>query len=174
MTKKTTIIAIAIVMLIAAVSCSGSGIEKTAENALKEKYGVSFKALESEKMDSDSAYVWLRPDGIPDAVVKSAVNDDGSGLLDNYITVRLCHETTDKVKDSLSDYKGDYYVHTDNSLEWTHDTDYDITAAEYVRKNPVDYFVISIILDSKNAVLDALREELLTLHTTKAVGFLLH
>ena len=136
-------------------------MKAAAEKAMADKYGESFKAIEAEAIDRDSSYVWLRPDRIPAAVVKAAVNKDGTGLSDNYITVKLCHETSEKVEWDLRHYTGDYYVHTDNSLEYTSADDKSITAAEYVSDNPADYFVVSVIINAGNADMNALCEELI-------------
>ena len=149
-------------------------MKTTAETAMEEKYGESFTAIETKKLDDESFRAWLRPEGIPSAITRITVNNDGTGLLDDYITVRLCHGLTEKTEWGLGDYPGDCYVHTDNSQEYAWSEDPDITAADYLKENRGDRFIISVILNEKNADLPALSRELVKLPAALGIdrGFL--
>ena len=164
-------------MLVTAAGCSKqdeTDLMNTAEKAMEEKYGESFTAIKIKRLDRKAFRAWLSPSSIPSAVTRITVNNDGTGLLDDYFVVKLCHGLTEKTEQILRAYPGDCYVHTDNSQEYAWSEDPDITAAEYLNENKGDMFFVSVILNKENADLPALSRELLKLPPALGInrGFL--
>ena len=155
MKRKICTILVVMTALLCSCSAADNSIKATAEQAMSDKYGDVFTAKEVQKIDSESYYVWVIPQSIPSAVVKTAVREDGSGLMDDYIAKKLLHETADTVEAYLKDCQGEYYVHADNSQEYSHADSPNITASEYVREHPGDCFMVSIIAKDTSYLTDS-------------------
>ena len=123
----------------------------TAEQALKEKYGTAFKAVDIRKENEDRFEVWLREESHPGLVARAAMNNDGTGINDNYVAKVLCHRITDMAEQAMKDYPGDIFIYTVNMMLYVNETDVNIDFKTYLDAyDGVEEFDIYIFVERPN------------------------
>ena len=120
------------------------------EQAMKSKYGKHFDILGFAPIDEESFVAYLGVGEIEGAVVKTLISSSGTDIKDNYVSVRLCHETTEEAIERLQPDEA-LFIHTDNLLEYTDSGSKDaetVTRAEYLNEHPSDRIDITVLVNS--------------------------
>lgn len=151
-----------VTILLAAGGCTGmydNNKSEMARTAIEQKYGEEFIILETRSGEEGGLYAWVSPAENPNVIFRAELNEDATIISDNYPVRRLCEELTEKAEWALKGYDEEFYVFTENLMEYTTDENADVTIDKYLEDNPGDKFYISVFVE-ETADLDQLYEHI--------------
>ncbi|MBO5159773.1 MAG: hypothetical protein J6B94_09350 [Lachnospiraceae bacterium] len=114
------------------------GYEKMAEKLLNEKYNDEFVVEDIQSASIlDEYYTALAyQKDHPDTIFKVYVNNDGSGVSDNYVNRLVCAQLSDTVARNLDSLNGIYYIYSSTLIDSLELEDPYISLSEYVDTHP--------------------------------------
>lgn len=153
---------ILIVFLIAAAlilcGCSQHNPEKVILDYLEDKYEESF-VIKSSYTGDGGTYAWVTPEDMESMVFRAEMTHDELHFYDNYPSVLVSGEISEKVRALLAPDSSDLFICTETSLEYVNDSDKDTTPDQHLEENPSDRFYIYILAEEGDMELADLEEK---------------
>lgn len=138
--KEKIVLAIMLgVLVMSTVGCGRMiGYEEMAEKLLHEKYNDEFVVETIQSVSIlDEYYIALAyQKDQPDTIFRVYVNNDGSGVSDNYVNRLVCAQLSDKVARNLDFLNGIYYIYSTTLIESLELKDPSILLSEYIDTHP--------------------------------------
>lgn len=138
--KRLKILAIILgVLIMSTVGCGRIiGYEELAEKLLNEKYHDEFvvENVQSTNVFSKSYTAIAYQKEHPEMLFKAYVENDGSGISDNYVARLVCEKLSDAVARNLDSLNGIYYIYSTTLIDSLELDDPKISLNEYIETNP--------------------------------------
>lgn len=146
------------VLVMSTVGCGRMiGYEEMAEKLLHEKYNDEFvvETIQSASLLRNSYTAVAYQKDQPETPFKVYVENDGSGMSDNYVTRLVCNQLSDAVARNLDSLNGIYYTYSRTMINSYELDDPNISLSEYINTHQEMLYDIFVFynpdsLDSEN------------------------
>ena len=154
-----------LIMVLAGMAGCAKGPEERSEQAealLEEKYGESFIVTEYGNQIVGAGYYTVKAYAreYPELPFTVRVDDDGKHFSDNYVERRVAQKISSQVLLNLASLPGYTYIFTQVPAAVLDITDADISAEDYIAKNPANLITINLtycpIGDTAESLYDSL------------------
>lgn len=162
--KRRVVIATMFATAMLCMTSCGVDNKEQATQLLEEKYGEKFTVIENYgggSLLSESYGILATSEECPDVLFEAEVADDGSYIVDEYITARVCRQIEDNILENLGHPSEEDIVVKVTAISKTIDSvDADMTPEEYIEIKENNQFVIDICyfygnLDRERILADA-------------------
>lgn len=127
------------VLVMSTVGCGRMiGYEELAERLLHEKYNKEFvvETIQSVSVLDEYYTALAYQKDRPDTIFRVYVNNDGSGVSDNYVSRLVCAQLSDTVARNLDSLNGIYYIYSTTLIDSMELEDPYISLNEYIDTHP--------------------------------------
>lgn len=149
-TKIFSVIALG-VLIMSTVGCGKViGYEELAEKLLNEKYNDEFvveKIQSTSLLDEYYTALAYQKDN-PETIFRVYVNNDGSGISDNYVSRLVCAQLSDTVARNLDSLNGIYYIYSSTLIDSLELDNPYILLSEYIDTHPKMKYNIYVFYSS--------------------------